>query len=545
MKYIQKMQAWIGARLWRRLMASYLTIVLGGFFLLQFAVSLLILQNKNANKYPESLDAGVVAYAYAHTTNQLMESDQLEYLPILMDQSLRGNIGFTYPLFEDSPIHLQRNPNELPENWMEHIECIQITDSNHNILSQTGACKHQSSDVSNHLRTLSQFGESNPMVLNAVNNSDAQRSYIGIAKIVGKDDEDKGLVYVEMSPHEQKNPSELLIDNFAIFSFLILLSSFVLGIPALIIAFGLSTFSGWITSKELVNRLKELERSAQSLASGDLSIQITDTTADEIGQVGQAFNRMAQQLSSNLTALSTEKNRVENLLKAKKELTATISHDLRTPVATISLYLETLQEKPQHLEKYLPILRFETEQLSKRIDDLFELSRIDAQELTLHPTAVDINSLLTKIIGNYQHLAWKQYGVVLEYEPNNGLQEVYADVQRVEQIMANLIMNSLRFTPRDGCIHIEVEKISETFLEIRVKDNGTGISIEDLPYIFDRFFHKENDIEKIRLPKGSGLGLTITKALVEAMNGEISASSTPGEGTCIRFTLPIFNIRHY
>jgi signal transduction histidine kinase len=539
MKFIHKIQAWIGARLWRRLMVSYLVIVLGGYLLLQLAVVLLIVQNKNSNQYPESMDAGIVAYAYAHTTNLLIEDDQLSALPVVMDLSLNGNIGFNYPRFEDSPIHLQRNPNVLPENWMETIACIHITDKNNQILAETGTCHFQNSNTAMQIQGLLQNGETNPMELNAVYEVGEQKSYIGIANIYGSDAQENGRVYVEMLASEQRNTTERLMDNILTFSFLLLLSSFVLGIPAMIIAVGLSTFSGWLTSRKLVKRLKQLEKSAQKLANGELSHRITDTLPDEIGQVGQAFNEMSTQLSNTLAALTEEKSRVENLLKAKKELTATISHDLRTPLATISLYLETLEEKPQRLSEYLPILRFETEQLSRRIDDLFELSRLDAQELSLQPVDMDINSLLCKILESYKELAWNQYHIDLQYIPQHNLPDVFADIQRVEQIISNLLMNAFRYTPPGGFVCMEVEKISKLFLEIRVIDSGEGIAEEDLPNIFERFFHRDSQNKLTgKHPQGSGLGLTIAKALVNTMGGEISASSVPGEGTCIQFTLP-------
>jgi signal transduction histidine kinase len=323
----------------------------------------------------------------------------------------------------------------------------------------------------------------------------------------------------------------------------------LIGLPALAVAFLIASISGVIVSRSLGRRLKPLEDTARRMAGGDLDLRIEDASPDEIGQVGQAFNRMAEQLANSLHALETEKEQVETLLKARRELVTNVSHDLRTPIASLSAHLETLAEHPDRLDDYLPILHDEMTRVSGLMDDLFELSQLDAHELTLDLGPVSLAQVVDKVVASYQAVAWEQRRIVLEADlppppseaPGQGLPPLQADVQRLEQILVNLITNGLRFTPKGGIVTVEAEALNGE-VEVRVRDTGIGIPPEDLPHIFERSY--KGDRARSRPPAGdsgssSGLGLAIVKSLVEAMGGSVHAASTPGEGTCIAFRLPV------
>ena len=314
--------------------------------------------------------------------------------------------------------------------------------------------------------------------------------------------------------------------------------------PALLMGLLVAGLSGLLVSRSLGRRLKPLEETAQKMADGDLTLRIIDTSPDEIGRVGQAFNRMATQLENSLQALEAEKERVEALLQARRDLVANISHDLRTPVASLSAYLETLVEQPGRLETYLPILTEEASRISGLIADLFELSRLDARELKLDLRPVMLADVVDKIVSSYRALAWEQRRIILEANLPASLPPLRADVQRLQQVMVNLVMNALRFTPEGGIVTVEAEVLNSE-IEVRVSDTGVGIPLEDLPHIFERFYRGDPsrtrpELED-RLSSGSGLGLAIVKGLVEAMSGSVGAASTRGEGTCIRFRLPAAN----
>jgi signal transduction histidine kinase len=292
----------------------------------------------------------------------------------------------------------------------------------------------------------------------------------------------------------------------------------------------------------LGKRLSPLEQTARKMADGDLSLRVEDTSPDEIGRVGQAFNQMAGQLQDSLQALEAEKGQVEALLHARRDLVTNISHDLRTPIASLAAHLETLSEHPERLDAYLPILSDETDRISGLIGDLFELSRLDARELELDLSPVALSEVIGKVVTTYKGFAWEQRRIVLEARLLDGLPPVQADVQRAEQVLVNLVANALRFTPEGGIVTIEAEARPRA-VEVRVSDTGTGIPPEDLPHIFERSYRGDRartlPRPGDRLGSGSGLGLAIVKGLVEAMGGTVDATSAPGEGTCVRFWLPL------
>jgi signal transduction histidine kinase len=313
-------------------------------------------------------------------------------------------------------------------------------------------------------------------------------------------------------------------------------------VPALLLSALVAAISGVIVSRSLGRRLSPLEQTARKMADGHLNLRIEDTSPDEIGRVGQAFNLMAGQLQDSLQALAVEKGQVEALLHARRDLVANISHDLRTPIASLSAHLETLSEHPERLDAYLPILSDETDRVAGLIDDLFELSRLDARELELHLSPVALSEVIIKVVTTYKGLAWEQRRIVLEARLPDALPPVLANVQRVEQVLVNLVANGLRFTPEGGIVIIEAEARSRA-VEVRVSDTGIGISPIDLPHIFDRSYR--GDLARTplrpgdRLGSGSGMGLAIVKGLVEAMGGAVDATSTLGEGTCVHFQLPL------
>jgi signal transduction histidine kinase len=313
-------------------------------------------------------------------------------------------------------------------------------------------------------------------------------------------------------------------------------------VPALLLSALVAAISGIIVSRSLGRRLSPLEQTARKMADGDLTLRIEDISPDEIGRVGQAFNQMAGKLQDSLQALKTEKGRVEALLHARRDLVANISHDLRTPIASLAAHLETLSEHPERLDSYLPILSDETDRVSGLIGDLFELSRLDARELELDLSPVALCDVIERVVTTYKRLAWEQRRIVVEACLPDALPPVQADVQRAEQVLVNLVANALRFTPEGGIVTIEAEARPQA-VEVRVSDTGIGIPPEDLPHIFERSYRGDRartlPRPGDRLGSGSGLGLAIVKGLVEAMGGTVDATSALGEGTCVRFLLPL------
>jgi signal transduction histidine kinase len=425
---------------------------------------------------------------------------------------------------------------------LERLVAVTVLDRNGTVLTATGQPRAQMEHGAawDELVGLALNGETNPYTLSRWLDRDDGDLLLGTAPVPGPNGEMAGVVVVELRSTLPLGTSDALapLAGFLVVTFV----SSLFGLPVLLLAVVLTAISGVVVARSLGKRLKKLETTAQTMAGGNLTLRVEDTSPDEIGQVGQAFNQMAQQLGASLAAQAREKEQVETLLRARRDLIANISHDLRTPIASLSAHLETLSAHPDRLDEYLPILNDEAARTADLITDLFELARLDAHELELDLAPTALPDVITRVAASYRALAWEQRRIVLDVDLPSSLPLVLADVQRVEQVLANLITNAMRFTLEGGVITVEAEKL-EDGVEVRVSDTGIGIPPEDLPFIFDRFYRgdraRSRPAGQDQLSSGSGLGLTIVKGLVEAMGGSVSATSPAGEGTCISFRLPL------
>ncbi|MBN1486595.1 MAG: HAMP domain-containing histidine kinase [Anaerolineae bacterium] len=537
---LDKVRNWISARLWHRLMFSNLIVILGGYLLLLVGLSAIISFSSDSSSSPLSRDAGLAARAFAYTAEWLMDHEHAEQLPLFIEMVLEERVALTLPAFKGLWIQIQQGILELPEQWTERVTCVVILDTAGVELARYGECQTRDSATWNELVVLAQERDIDSDQLSRMFPLDQGGLLLGTAGIWGADDNMLGVAVVEMYPSVRADTSPTLLSGTLNFILLMAVALLLLGLPVMALALSLALLSGVITSRKLVRRLHSLEETAQAMAAGDLSLRVADTSPDEIGQVGLAFNQMAVQLEGTLAALEEEKSQVEALLQARRDMFANISHDLRTPVATLSAYLETLALHPGRLEEYLGILNAETARVSRLIDDLFELSRLDAHELQLNLAPVALAGVIQKIVDGYEKLAWSQKRIVLAYEGASELPPVMADVQRVEQILVNLIINALRYTPEGGIITVETSALPGA-VQVSVTDTGVGIPPEDLPHIFERFYRgdRARTSPGDGAGSGSGLGLAIVKGLLDAMGGSITAASQPGEGTCIRFQLPV------
>lgn len=226
--------------------------------------------------------------------------------------------------------------------------------------------------------------------------------------------------------------------------------------------------------------------------------------------------------------------------RLRNEFFSMVSHELRTPLTSIKGYVDLLQsgatgEVSPEQREFLDIIKTNTDRLVKLINDLLDLSRIDAGRLDLHLRAVDIGLLTRQVVNTLRPLLDnKQQHVTLDLSPNTPL--VWADNDRVVQILTNLISNAHKYTPSGGTIAITIQPVND-HVRVDVQDNGIGISPEDQPHLFSRFFRAKNRVTQ--QSPGTGLGLAITRSLVEMQGGEIFVTSTPNQGSTFSFTLPI------
>ena len=280
---------------------------------------------------------------------------------------------------------------------------------------------------------------------------------------------------------------------------------------------------GIALSKTIVTPLKELIRAVSQMSKGNFNEQLPVYSDDELGELSRSFNTMAEEIEKETTI--------------RQQMFADISHELKTPLTVLATKLETSLEhnKPLATED-TAALYDEVIRLKSMVGEMQDLSRLEAKQTVLNKTLIDFRSFFSEFLTLIEAEAEdRKIDFQVEIAPSTDY--CYADPYRLKQIVLNLVNNGLRYTQENGKVELKVESDEENFI-ITVTDNGMGISKEDLPYIFQRFYRAEKSRE--RSSGGSGLGLAITKGFIEAHGGTISVESTLGEGSSFKVTLPLY-----
>jgi two-component system sensor histidine kinase BaeS len=278
---------------------------------------------------------------------------------------------------------------------------------------------------------------------------------------------------------------------------------------------------GILLARTISRPVQELTTATQIVARGKLGHQVPVRTQDELGELAASFNRMSADLARS--------NRL------RRQMTADIAHDLRTPLSVIMGYTEALaDDKLQGASEMYAVMHNEAQHLSHLIDDLRTLSLADAGELPLTRRPVAPLALLERTASAHAAQARKRQ-VALKVEAAPDLPTVEVDPERMAQMLGNLVSNALRYTPEGGQITLAAQADADA-VTLRIQDNGAGIAPQELPHIFDRFYR--GDRSRQQGEGESGLGLAIAKSLVEAHGGSISAASTLGQGTTFTISLP-------
>jgi len=299
-------------------------------------------------------------------------------------------------------------------------------------------------------------------------------------------------------------------------------------------AAALSVGFALLYSIPLSSRIQRVRAGTERIAGGQLSSEVRVDGHDEVALLADDFNRMAQ-------ALEQAAEREREMEQARRDLIAAVSHDLRTPLASTRALIEALADgvaaDQQTESRYLSSASRELEHLSRLVDDLFELARIDAGLLELTLEAASLHDLISDTISSFQPQA-EQKGVRLAGEVVGDVDPVLANPPRLQRILHNLVSNALRHTPADGAVTLRASRAGEG-VRVEVSDTGEGIAAEDLPRVFERSFRAERSRtrpEKNDAP-GAGLGLAIAHGLVEAHGGTMDVESELGRGSRFRFTL--------
>lgn len=229
----------------------------------------------------------------------------------------------------------------------------------------------------------------------------------------------------------------------------------------------------------------------------------------------------------------TELRRLENI---RRDFVANISHELRTPIASLKAIAETLQggaiDDPSAANDFLIKMNAETDRLAQMVQELGELSRIESGESPLQRLPFDVSEAIHEAVGRLQAQA-DRAGISLNINIQQRMPQALGDLDRVEQVLLNLVHNAIKFTPSGGTVSVSADSYND-MIRVSIKDTGVGIAADDLPRVFERFYKAD----KARSGGGTGLGLAIARHIIEAHGGEIRAESTEGKGSTFTFTLP-------
>ncbi|MGB3144680.1 MAG: HAMP domain-containing sensor histidine kinase [Maribacter sp.] len=338
-----------------------------------------------------------------------------------------------------------------------------------------------------------------------------------------EDDNSKGYIYIILAGQEFLTTRSALAASYFMklglwSSLLTLIFAGLLGVSAI-----------WYFTKNL----RKIVYAAQRFKQGDLTYRIENTRDQDLSKVSETFNEMAETILGNIEKL----NSVE---KFRKELIANISHDLRTPLAIVQGYIETLQIKGDQIsekerESYLQIIKKSNERLTVLVSQLFEYSKFEANQIQPEKEPFLLSELANDIYAKYKLVAQKN-GIEIELEMNEKIPLVFADISLVERAIQNLLDNALKFTPSGGTIYIQITLLNNE-VQVAVKDTGPGIAKNKQALIFERYKQEKIGQEKM----GAGLGLAIVKKILELHGSQINVFSKPNEGSTFSFSLALYS----
>ena len=332
-----------------------------------------------------------------------------------------------------------------------------------------------------------------------------------------------GYAYIILASEEQKAVATSLFNSF------ILRTGFNTFLLTLIAALIIGLLAMWYLTKNLRKIISTVER----FRDGDYKARIPENSKGDLTSLADTFNDMASQIDTNI-------ENIKSVDLLRQELIANVSHDLRTPLAIMKGYIETLIMKEDQIsaedrKKYLKIVYDGSEKLQRLISQLFEYSKLEANQITPEKEAFFIAELIQDIHAKYQVLA-KDKNIKLEVDVPRNTPMVFADIGLVERAIQNLLDNALKFTPVGGSVQL-IAKIENKNVEIRISDTGPGIPVEEQSYIFDRYHQLEGkEVKK----KGAGLGLAIVKKICEIHDSTIQMQNRATEGASFWFHLPAY-----
>jgi signal transduction histidine kinase len=296
----------------------------------------------------------------------------------------------------------------------------------------------------------------------------------------------------------------------------------------------IATTLGYFASSATAQAVHDLIRGARAIARGNLGARVPVTGRDELAELAETFNHMAERLDT----ADRQQKEVERL---RRDLIAWTSHDLRTPLTSIRAMVEALTDgvvtDPVVTQRYLHTIRADVQRLNGLIDDLFELAQLDAGGITFEVSPHSLSDLISDTLESFRALALER-NVHLTGQVAEPLGLVTMNAQKVGRVLANLLSNALRHTPSGGEVCVSAQKADHE-VRVQVRDTGEGILPEDLGRVFERFYRGDVARSRVEASSGAGLGLAIARGIVEAHGGKIWAENAEGGGAQFTFTLPL------
>ena len=336
----------------------------------------------------------------------------------------------------------------------------------------------------------------------------------------------RGYIYVILGGKEYDNASQVLFGSYIL----------RLGVRSMIIALITAAIIGFLAIGFIIRNLRKIVNVIRDFQKGNLSARIKLKSKGELQEFADSFNDMADTIVSNI-------EQMKKMDSLRRDLVANVSHDLRTPLSIIRGYVETVLMKDKELpaeerKKYLETILSSTERLLALVEELFELSKLEAKETLPNKEFFSLAELLQDIHQKNLIIASSK-NIKLNLNISENLPFIYADIGMMEKAFQNLLDNAYKFTPLNGEINIILKKENESQITAVISDTGLGIEKDEIPLIFERYYQ----IKRISSNKqaGTGLGLTIVKKILDLHQIDIKVESEPSKGTSFILTIPILN----
>jgi signal transduction histidine kinase/CheY-like chemotaxis protein len=319
-----------------------------------------------------------------------------------------------------------------------------------------------------------------------------------------------------------------------------------IALAAALLAVGMGTV-GFLLAQRIVGPLQRLTRAAQTIAGGGTGEPLRIRTGDEIEELAGALDRMATSLQDVISAerrarveVEEQSRRVQEANRLKSEFLANMSHELRTPLNGIIGFAELMHDgrvgvvSAEHRE-YLGDILVSGRHLLRLINDVLDLAKVESGALEFRPEAVDVGRLASEVRGVLREVANRKR-IGMDIDVDASLDPVVLDAAKLKQVLYNYVANAVKFTPPEGRVTIRLAAEGEDRLRIEVEDTGIGIAPEDIDRLFVEFQQLDSGLGKRQ--QGTGLGLALTRRIVEAQGGQVGVRSTPGAGSVFFAVLP-------